>query len=412
MPAYYYVALNDSGEEVRGRIAAVHARTVAAALRQRKLAVVRVSRWPTLPSSWTRPGSWRETLTAMRSWLPVPRDQKIHVLRHLVLALGSGVSVTEALDHCAESETHSRAAQCARGMRLALLAGCPLSQALAHRAFFDDVVIHAVKAAEAGGDPRAALEQALDYLQRAAAWRRKLLNSLAYPMLVAALSTMMLSILMFKILPAFVEQFVPAQDVLAEPAQRLLRTLQIGQWGCFAGLGAGLAGIGTRFWMRATGRGQPVWDRLVVRIPWVGPLVVAVLFSRICHTLSVMIRAQVPLEEAMRVASRSAGNGWLSQRLDRCVRDLRAGRRLSLSAQVEGLPAMFCQAIASGEQTGALGTTLRAAGDYFDQEAETRMSRVVTLVEPVLMLAIVLIVGFFVVTIYTATLEIRTTLVR
>lgn len=410
MPTFHYAALDRSGSEIRGRVAAVDLFSAVGALRQRGLWVVRISRWRHLPRCLTHQRSLKEWSAVIRAGLPLGAAHQVFFLRHLALGIAAGISIVDALGSLEQETENPRLARMAQGMRAALLCGTSLSAAMARHGCFSVVAVTAVEGAEAGGDLSDALEHATRHIQRTSSWRQKLITALSYPVSVAVLSGVMVAYLVFKILPQFLERFVTDGQAPSDAAQRLMTTLRIAQG---VSLGALLSGgfvLSALTFVYATGRGRRVCDSLILRLPLVRRLVLSVCLSRVCSALSALLEARIPLAEALPLAAGVAGNDTLDRCFRRCGHDLFSGRSLCDSLRTQQLPLILQQAVTAGEQTGNLGRTLGELGEFYNQDATAQVGRVVALTEPILMLCIVVVVGFFVVTIYTATLQLRATL--
>jgi type II secretory pathway component PulF len=405
MPTFRYVAIDRAGLEVRGQLVSSDRRSAAGVLRERSLFVVRLQEGA--GSLLVRLGSLSMSDCVRAVWrrLPITAADRVLLLRQLSLSRRNGIPLVEALAVCRDEAGHPGVSLAAERMRSAMLSGASLSEVMAgERRCFSEVVVKAAEAAEAVGELDRALDSAIAFVKRSSEWRRKLITALAYPLTVAMICGVIIGIIILKILPMLVEQTEASN--LSESAKGVLATLQLAQWVSLAMFITLIAAAGSLVVVYRTGKGRRWLDRVLLSIPGIGRLVALASLSKICHTLSMLISGRVALVEALQLSAGLAGNHTIAQRLRRASHRVLSGRSLSDALRDSYIPARLIRSVVVGEQTGSLAEILRELAESLDTELETRLRRLLALAEPIVIVAVAVIVGLFVTMIYRAVLEV------
>lgn len=334
----------------------------------------------------------------------VNKRELMHLCRQLSVFLRSGVSVLEALVILAEESTDKLLKQALIEMRESLEGGARFSDAAAqHPELYPVYAVEILRSAELTGNLDEVLNQLGDYLEREIDTSQKVKSALAYPIIVMGLAVAVSVILVVYVLPKFKTFFSSLHAKLPLPTRILLAFANwIGDWGVYAGAGLAVLGVVMLAWLR-TPRGKTVRDRIILRLPMVGQLVHTAILERFCRLLASMTVAGVSLPEAIAVTTGATNNAVFRAGLTKARAAMMRGEGLAGPLSATGLfPGAARQMFAVGETTGTLDDQLQAAANYLDRELDYRIKRFTTLIEPAVILAVGLVVGFVAIALVSA----------
>jgi type IV pilus assembly protein PilC len=351
------------------------------------------------------------SITEKRSILQLEITQKkvkkrnlMHLCRQLAVFLRSGVSVLEAFTVLIEETTDKLMKKALIGMRESLEAGSRFSEAASlHTELFPAYAIEVLRSAELTGNLDAVLDQLSDYLEREIETKHKVNSALAYPMVVLGLAVVVSVILVVYVLPKFKTFFTSLHAKLPLPTRMLLAFANwIGTWGPYLGTFFVVALIVSLIAMR-TPQGRELRDRAILRIPIVGNLVNTAILERFCRLLASMTVAGVALPEALAVTTGATNNVVFRKGLTTARGAMMRGEGLAGPLSATGLfPGAARQMFRVGEDTGTLDDQLAAAANYLDRELDYKIKRFTTAIEPAVIIAVGLIVGFVAIALVSA----------
>ncbi|GLO40537.1 type II secretion system protein F [Pseudomonas putida] len=386
MALFRYQAQDAKGVRQRGTVEASGARQARQTLREQGLLVLSMS--PLGASPMARLLA-RSTLSLARRSL---------LTRQLATLLHAGVPLTEALQAVAEQSTPRHVRQVLRGVAERVAEGHALAQALAHYPQAFPMVYRAtVAAAERSGHLAGVLERLAEHGENHQALRQKVQLAMVYPLILLVISLLVVGFLLGYVVPDVVQAF--SRDHAQLPlATRVLITLSdaTNHYGL-----AALALLAMAIVLVACALRQPArrrqWHGFSLRLPGYGEFVRASEAARFISTLAILGRSGVVLVEAMNISATVIGNLILRERLLRAARELGEGTTLAnCLARSEALPPLMLHMIASGERAGELDTMLERAADLQAKQLAGRISLLVSLCEPLMLLLMGGIVLFIV----------------
>jgi type IV pilus assembly protein PilC len=334
----------------------------------------------------------------------IPRKELMHFSRQLAVFIKAGIPIIEALDTIRSEVTHKLFAQVLDEMVTSLQSGSTFATSVPNReAAFPPYYLGIIRSAETTGQLDKALDQLANYIERDLEARRKVISALTYPAIVAAMSLVVVIVLVAFVLPRFRHFFNDLNAKLPLPTRMLLAVTDFTQnyWYLFAALGGLLVALG--LWLTQTDRGRRVRDRAVLRVPVLGDLVQSAVLERTCRILASMTHAGVPLPEAMRVTIQATTNAVYRDGLEVAREAMMRGEGLATPLARTGLfPAAARQMIRVGENTGSLDEQLDTAASYYDREMDYKIKRFTSLFEPLVIVFVGLIVGFVAVALISA----------
>ena len=334
----------------------------------------------------------------------VKKRELMHLCRQMAVFVRSGVSVIEALSVISEETTDKLLKNAVEGMRVALEGGSRFSEAAAqHPELFPGYSVEVLRSAELTGNLDVVLDQLGDYLDREIETEQKVKSALMYPCVVLGLAVVVSTILVVYVLPKFRNFFKSLHAKLPLPTRMLLALAKwIGDYGLYTLGAVVLLAVGLLLFFN-TPKGKEVKDKLVLKIPIMGGLIHTAIVERFCRLLASMTIAGVPLPEAIAVTTASTNNTVFRSGLTNARSAMMRGEGLAGPLAATGLfPGAARQMFAVGESTGNLDEQLQAAANYLDRELDYKIKRFTTLIEPAVIVAVGVIVGFVAVALVSA----------
>ncbi|MFB9068208.1 type II secretion system inner membrane protein GspF [Pseudofulvimonas gallinarii] len=391
MPAFEYQALDNDGRRRKGVIEADSPRGARALLRERGLSPLAVD----AAASDARPGQvlFRRRLGGGALAL---------LTRELATLLAAGLPIEEALGALAEQAEDPHQRGVLANLRARVREGSSLAAALAEQpGQFPEYFRASVAAAEQSGRIDSVLARLADYAESHAALRRRVWMALLYPLLLTGVALMVVAGLLLYVVPQVIEVFSSLNRELPWLTRALIALSEaLPRFGPWLLALAVLAGVGIRALLRDPAR-RASWQSLLLRLPLIGRLRLALDTSRFTRTLGLLTGSGVPMLDALRMATGTAGLLPLRQALERAGARVREGAGLAVSlAESRLFPPVTLRLIGNGERAGRLPAMLDQAADHEATLLENRLSTFVAVLGP----AMILLVGVLVLAIVLAIL--------
>jgi type IV pilus assembly protein PilC len=276
--------------------------------------------------------------------------------------------------------------------------GLPVSQALAkHPRYFNNVFTQTLRAGEASGQFGEVASRLADYQEKEVTRQGQIVSALIYPCLLAFTAFSVIVFLITFVLPRLSGVFKDMGNDLPLTTKMLLATSDfvIHNWIVIV-LVVGGTVFGLRAWF-ATEGGAEARDNFFLHAPLVGPVVSKATVSRFARVLGTLVYGGVPILEALEIAGLSASNAVFLKSSRLVEEEVRAGRPIADAMRdAGGFPPVLTHMVAVGEETGDLPKMLGRVSDSLDFEVDTGMRRLVSLVEPAIVLTMGVVVGFVV----------------
>jgi type IV pilus assembly protein PilC len=334
----------------------------------------------------------------------VKKRDLMHLCRQLAVFVRSGIPLLDALAVLSEESSDKTMTSALDGMRMSLEAGTHFSEAAAmHPELFPAFAVEVLRSAELTGNLDAVLDQLGDYLEREAETSRKVKSALAYPIIVVCLAMVVSTVLVVYVLPKFKSFFASLNAKLPLPTRMLLALGGwTGKYGPYVAGGVIVLGI-LAFFATRTPKGKELKDRLLLKLPVVGDMFHIAIVERFLRLLSSMVVAGVNLPEAVAVTTAATKNLVFRNRLTQARAAMMRGEGLAGPLSATGMfPGATRRMIAVGESTGNLDDQLQAAAHYLDRELEYKINRFTMLMEPAVIIAVGVIVGFVAIALISA----------
>lgn len=391
MGEFVYTALDERGNEIGGRLQADDMGNAASQLRQRGLRVLAL-RQGRGSSGFFGQANFSDWLASQRS---VTNTALIFFFRQMSFMLRAGLPVAQALELAQAQLTNPRLNLTLRLMLKDIRVGQSLSSAMSkHKAVFPEMAINLVVAGETTGDLDQIMERLAIHLDKKAALRAQTINAMIYPAIVLLAAIGVGIFMVVKIIPKF-SKFLMGKGKALPPSTQLLVDVsdsvrQHGLW--LAGGAAALLLLVIVIYQTRNGR---LWlDRLLLRLPVIGSLLVTGSMAQMNWALSILLRSGVTVFEALKITANLLGNRVYVDQLLAASNQILEGRDIARSIDHQRIPPLVVQMVAVGEGTGALDEVLQELGIYYEKLLEIAIKRLSALIEPVMILVIGSMVGF------------------
>jgi len=322
--------------------------------------------------------------------------------QELAALLRAGLPLLQSLDLLLERRTHPGFRSLLVEVRERVKAGEDLSDAFAHYGdLFPPLYAASLKAGERSGELEKVIRRFIRYLRLVLQARRKALSALVYPAVLVALSAGMIAIMSLYVIPRF-EDFYLALDVELPGLTRAVLATSIFVRHNAVLLTIALVGavFAAERWSGTTS-GRLTIDRAKLRIPLVGPILHRFALSEFTRSLSTLLSGGIPLVPSLEVSTRAVGNRFVRSKLAPAAGQLREGSAFHETMTRSGVVTdIAIDMIKVGESTGALADMLNEVSDFLDEEVETRVERILTLLEPVMLVVMGAVIATLLVAMY------------
>ena len=398
MPSTFkFVAKDASGRTVKGTIKADTQTDVVADLRRRRLTPVGIKK------AGGGLGALAQQAKQKTASKASAKKGELEVFtRQLSTMLGAGIPMLEALEILGEQSESPGFRFCLNRIVEDIRSGADLSKSLEpHKKVFSDIYVSMVRAGEVSGQIDVILTRLAEYLEAAAHLRAEIKSAMTYPVVSLVLVFGIASFLMIGIVPSFKPVF---ESLEVELPQLTVVIMDIAffmkdYWYAIFG-GIGMFAFLFVAWKK-TEKGAYACDAIVLRLPVFGPLFKKVALSRFARTFSTLIKSGVPILGAMEIVSETAGNRVISGIVDQARESVKQGETLSAPfAQHRVFPPMVTKMIGIGERSGALDTLLEKIAEFYDQQVETEVKGLTSMIEPIMIAVMGFIVGGIVLAVF------------
>ncbi len=330
------------------------------------------------------------------------------VTRQIATLIGAGVPIVSTLQSLGAQVEDRAMRGVLAGITESVRAGLPFARAVEeHPDIFPEIYVSMVRAGEESGHLPLALSRLADHLELQARTRSRVRSALAYPILMAIVGVLVVFFMLTFVVPKIVGIFAHLGAALPLPTRILIAATDIltsGWWAIL--ITVFLSIIAFRRYV-ATPAGRIRRDGILLRLPLFGRINHLSALSRFSRTLSTLISGGIPVDRALRIVSPVVGNAVLSGHIDSAATRVVEGYSLSEALKSFGeIPATLIQMVSVGEESGKLDFILEKMSDSLDGEIEARMTRLLSLLEPTIILLMGITVGFIVVSILLPLLEI------
>jgi type IV pilus assembly protein PilC len=392
MAAFTYDAINAQGIELSGEI---HAPDLTAAREQLQARGL-------LPQSLSERSASGER--GARSAFKKVKPKALQVFsRQLATMIEAGVSVVAALVTLEEQTEDKYLREVIAEIRSDVEGGMVLSKAFSrHPKVFNRLYVSMIEAGESSGTLDKVLDRAATQIEKENKLRRRVKGAMVYPSVVITFAFLVLTFMLMFIIPVFAQIFEDLNGELPKPTQFVMgmSSLMRGWWFVIFPL---LIGLVFAFrWAKRTERGRPIWDRFKLHVPMkIGDVVHKVALARVSRTLATLIAAGVDIIKALEITGATSGNWVVEQSLENVRTRVHEGAPISQPLTEDPVfPAMVGHMVKTGEETGELDKMLGKIADFYEDEVDSAIQALTSIIEPLLMIGVGAMVGLIVISMY------------
>ncbi len=382
MASFVYVARETaSGREIRNSVEAATEQAAIAALLNRNLLVVSIQE--------------KVTKKGRASGGRVALQDLVLFTRQLATMIDAGLAMVQSLQALGEQATNKAMRDVIRDVTARVEAGDSFSEALQkHPKVFNRLYYSMVSAGERGGLLAEILARLATYLENAARLRKKVKSAMMYPTVVSIVAVLITTFLLVKVIPVFGEIYSGFGAKLPGPTQFLINLSQVVQSYFWAFILAGGGIAYSWFYFIKTKAGRHFWDSRRIKLPIFGVIAHKICLARFTRTLASLIRSGVPILEVLQIVSQTVGNVVMEKAIKDASADIERGESISVALGKHPIfPSMVIRMITAGEATGKIDDMLERISDFLDEEIETTLSGLTSLIEPILIVFLGVVIG-------------------
>lgn len=389
MPVFVYTGRGTGAKPVTGEIEANDKQEAMQKLRQRRVVVQDLR---------TKPKDIK--VGGLGGGVGV-KDLKIFA-RLFGTMINAGLPIDQCLQILVDQMQNKRFRRTIAEVHNQVAGGESLSEAMSkHKTVFDNLFVHMVNAGETGGALAMVFTRLAVYLEKADALRRKVKGAMIYPAVIACVAISATIFLLLKVIPVFAKMFQDLGADLPKPTKFVLALSDVVQQTFFPFIGLSIIGFFLfKRWHR-TANGRATVDKFILKMPVIGGVIRKTAVARFTRTLGVLISSGVPILHGLEITGKTAGNTVIQKAVDRVRKEVSEGRNITQPLLETGVfPAMVCQLIAVGEQTGRLAEMLEKIADFYDEEVDQAVAAMTSLIEPVVIVLMGAVIGGMLVAMY------------
>lgn len=356
----------------------------------------------------------RSGLSALRLRLPGSRarlraDDFLIFNQQFATLIRAGLPILRSLDLLAERAARPALRAFLTDVRQRVRAGADLSQAFRAQGVFPEVYTASLLAGERSGNLTGVLDQYIAYQKVSGSVRRRLLTVLVYPALLVVFSSIVLGVVITYVVPRFAELYAELRAELPFLTQLVINFALHVRSSVLLILAAVVAGAAVAVpWSRTAGGGR-VLDRVKLGLPVVGDIWLKFRVAQFARTLSTLLAGGIPLVTSLETARDSIGGPLLRDTVDRAAHRVREGQPLHRALVDPGLvPELMLEMVEVGEATGSLAQMLASVAEFYEEDLNTRLTALMALVEPLILVFMGLVIAFILVALYLPVFSLAT----
>ena len=392
MPTFAYSGRTRGGQPVSGQRDAGTIDAAVAALRREQVFVTKIDALKGRAGAANKP----------RRGKKVPWKNLAIFTRQFSVMIDAGLPLVQCLEILGQQEADKNFSEVILKTRADVEGGSSLADAMRkHPAAFDSLYTNMMAAGEAGGILDTILTRLATYIEKNVKLRGQVKAAMTYPIAVMVIAGIVVGAILWKVIPTFATLFEGLGATLPLPTLIVIAlSNSLVSYLPFIIMG----GVGLTFGFRqfyATEQGRRVVDGILLKTPVLGMILRKVAVARFCRTLATLLGSGVPILEGLDITAKTAGNAIIEDAIMVTRAAIERGETISAPLKETGVfPVMVTQMINIGEQTGALDTMLSKIADFYEEEVDTAVAGMLTLMEPIMIAFLGVVVGGIVIAMY------------
>ena len=391
MPIYLYVAQTKKGRKLKGELEAADERIALSQLKRRNLTVNKIK---------PKPKDIFENVAFMQ---PKVTSKDIVVFtRQFSTMIDAGLPLVQGLTILAEQMENKTFRAILKEITKDVEGGSTLAEALKkHPKVFDALFVNLVAAGEVGGILDTIMRRLADYIEKSEALKKRIKGAMTYPAVVVAIAILVIAVILIFVIPVFEEMFASFGTTLPVPTQVVVNMSRFMKGNFHWVIVALVVLIFVFKKYRNSKGGRKTTDSIYLKVPVFGDLLKKTAIARFSRTLGTMIQSGVPILDSLEIVAKTSGNVILEEIIFEVRASIAEGQTIADPlSETDIFPGMVIQMISVGEATGALDTMLNKIADFYDDEVDTAVDALTSMLEPLLMLFLGGGIGFLVIAMY------------
>jgi type IV pilus assembly protein PilC len=391
MPIYLYVAQTKKGRKLKGELEAADERIALSQLKRRNLTVTKIK--PKAKDIFENVAFMQPKVTS--------KDLVIFT-RQFSTMIDAGLPLVQGLTILSEQMENRTFKGMLKEITKDVEGGSTLAEALKkHPKVFDSLFVNLIAAGEVGGILDTIMRRLADYIEKSEALKKRIKGAMTYPAVVVAIAILVISVILIFVIPVFEEMFASFGTALPGPTQMVVNMSRFMKSNFLWVILAVVALIFVFKKYRNSKGGRKTTDSLLLKLPVFGDLLKKTAIARFSRTLGTMIQSGVPILDSLEIVAKTSGNVILEEIIFEVRASIAEGQTIADPlSETDIFPGMVIQMISVGEATGALDTMLNKIADFYDDEVDTAVDALTSMLEPLLMLFLGGAIGGLVIAMY------------
>lgn len=392
MPTFAFSGRTRGGELVNGERAGDTIDAVVSALRREQILVTRIT-----------PAQQAKAAAPKKARAKAPDAKNLAVFtRQFSVMIDAGLPLVQCLDILGNQEEDKNFAAVILQVRTDVESGASLADAMKrHPKVFDGLYANMIAAGEAGGILDGILKRLATYIEKAVKLKGQVKSAMIYPIAVIVIATVVVGAILWKVIPTFASLFAGLGAELPLPTRIVIAASDLLVQYMPAIIVVGVVGSIAFKRYYGTDSGRRVVDATLLKLPVMGSLLRKIAVARFCRTMATLLASGVPILDGLDITARTAGNATIEDAILATRKSIERGETIAAPLKQTGVfPPMVVQMIGVGETTGALDTMLGKIADFYEEEVDTAVAGMLTLLEPIMIAFLGGVVGGIVIAMY------------
>jgi type IV pilus assembly protein PilC len=390
MPNFSFKGTNRKGEQVFGERAADTKQALALALRREQIFLVDAQE--------------KKAASKLKFEFggnPSPRDVAVFT-RQFSVMIDAGVPLVQCLELLADTQENKKFKETIKTVKTDVESGNNLASSMkSHPKVFDDLYTNMVAAGETGGILDTIFQRLSVYIEKSVKLKRAVQSAMVYPAAVITVAAGVITLILWKVVPAFTELFNSMNVDLPLPTRIVIGASRfIGSFGIFILIGLGILAFMFKSYY-GTPKGRYTVDGLLLKAPIFGPLLRKIAVARFTRTMATLIASGVPILDCLDITAHTSGNAIIEEAILNVKKAIEEGRTIVEPLKASNVfPNMVVSMIGVGEAAGALETMLTKIADFYEEEVDAAVGDLMTALEPAMIVVLGVTVGGIVISMY------------
>jgi type IV pilus assembly protein PilC len=395
MPTFAFSGRNRGGETITGERAGDTMDAVVSALRREQILVTRITPAKAAAAA-AAPGAKK-----FKAKSPPAKNLAVFT-RQFSVMIDAGLPLVQCLDILGNQEEDKNFGAVILQVRSDVEGGQSLADAMKkHPKVFDGLFSNMIAAGEAGGILDGILKRLAGYIEKNVKLKGQVKSAMVYPIAVIVIAAVVVGAILWKVIPTFASLFAGLGAELPLPTRIVIAASNwLVAYMPYLIVGGGALSYGFKRYYE-TEKGRYNVDKVMLKLPILGSVLRKIAVARFCRTMSTLLASGVPILDGLEITARTSGNAIVEEAIMTTRKSIERGETIAAPLkQTNVFPPMVVQMIGVGEATGALDTMLSKIADFYEEEVDTAVAGLLTLLEPLMIAILGGVVGGIVIAMY------------